>query len=120
MHVRQKIAVGAVGVLGLGGIGAGTALAQSKPSTKPTAPAVKTPAHEPADTPEATDTDTVQAGDQTTPDTPGTAATATPAAQKSAAAETPGVEEPGDALLPGGGHADPPGATVDTQFEGVQ
>jgi hypothetical protein len=35
-------------------------------------------------------------------------------------AEKPGVEEAGDANVPGGGHADPPGQNADHQFEGVE
>ena len=76
------------------------------------------------------DTDTIQSGDQTTPDTVG--------AQKIAAtAEAPGTEQPAASELPGapeqpgsetaadsdgpGGHADEPGnPSIDHQFEGVQ
>jgi hypothetical protein len=52
------------------------------------------------------------------------AAVSAPAATSSRTAtpevEKPGIEEPGDKNLPGGGHADPAGQTVDHQFQGVE
>jgi hypothetical protein len=98
-------------LLMVGALG-GSALATPKASgTAPAAavaPAVSTPA--PADG------DTVQQGDQTTPDT---AAETAGTEAASTEAET-SQEEPGDASLPGGGHADAPGQNVDHQFEGVE
>jgi hypothetical protein len=95
------------------------------------------------------DTDTLEQGDTTTPDaaTTGAATNAVVTSQSSAAAptvqtaapteapsagteaagteaagtEAAGVEEPGDASLPGGGHADDPNdPNADHQFEGVE
>ena len=74
------------------------------------------------------DTDNIQSGDQTTPDT-------APVAAKSSAAEAPGTEQspaseaageqPGSESAPGsdgpGGHADEPGnAAADHQFQGAE
>jgi hypothetical protein len=61
-------------------------------------------AHRSATTPGATDGDSLQSGDLTTPDA-GTAA------------EEPGSEAVSDGP---GGHEDTPGAEVDNQFEGEQ
>src|SRR5258707_15543969 len=65
--------------------------------------------------PAGADTDTIQQGDQTAPDT---------LAEKAASeteTEKTGAEEPGDANLPGGGHADDPNdPNADHQFEGVE
>lgn len=36
------------------------------------------------------------------------------------ATEASGHEDPGDANLPGGGHADPAGQNIDHQFQGVE
>jgi hypothetical protein len=90
MNIQRKVMVAAAGVLSLLGIGVGTAVAQST-TTPPAA---------------------VTTADPTAAETPG-------APEVPEGAETPGVEEPGDASLPGGGHADPPG-NVDHQFEGVE
>ena len=94
--------------------GAGIAFAGNGSQTAPTvaapaaAPAVAPevqPAAEPVE-PVGADADTLQEGDQTTPDS---------------AAEQAGAEEPGDASLPGGGHADDPSdPNADHQFEGVE
>lgn len=84
--------------------------------TQAAAPNATAPAAEPVE-PTGADTDTLQGGDQTTPDT-----AAEQAAEKAGAeTEKAGVEEPGDAALPGGGHADDPNdAAADHQFEGVE
>jgi hypothetical protein len=75
--------------------------ASVEPSTDPSAEPVE---------PAGPDTDILQERDQTTPDT---------AAEQ--AAEKAGAEEPGDASLPGGGHADDPNdPNADHQFEGVE
>jgi hypothetical protein len=119
----QKVsaAVLAIGALGLGG----SALAQGASTTEPVG---------------GPDRDSIQAGDQTTPDTAAAAASATTASapkastgSSGAAAEQPGVEsateQPGaesasetaaDSDGPGG-HADEPGnAAADNQFQGAQ
>jgi hypothetical protein len=131
--------------------GAGIAFAGNRSPAAPAAAAPAAPVVAPAEpTAESTaepvepvgaDTDTLQVGDQTTPDTAATqaapaAAKAASAAGKSAAAvtaaesatekaasetETTGAEEPGDANLPGGGHADDPNdPNADHQNEGVE
>ncbi len=128
-RLRQP-ALSAVAVLLISG--AGIAFAGNTPSpTVPAAvPTVQTgaPAVEPI-LPAGADTDTLQEGDQTTPDSPaaGTEAVAAEAAGAEAAdaegpgAEKAGTEAPGDANLPGGGHADDPNnANADHQFEGVE
>lgn len=116
MKITRKAALAAVGVLGLSGVGLGTALAQSHagPATPPKATA-SAPAPEPP-APAGADTDTIQQGDQTTPDV----ADATEEKEAPESAEKAGVEEPGDQSLPGGGHADPEGQNVDHQFEGQE
>lgn len=119
MEIKKKMAIATIGVLGLAGVGVGTALGQSGDAKSPTQPpAVAATVQAQAPAPEAPeppgpDTDMVQEGDQTTPDAPGAEnGTETPENGEKA-----GVEEPGDENLPGGGHADPPG-NVDHQFEG--
>ena len=119
----RQPALSAVAVLLISG--AGIAFAGNTPSPavpaqaapiQAAAPAVE-PAAEPAVQPvepAGADTDTLQGGDQTTPDVAGTAAEA-------AGTEKAGTEEPGDANLPGGGHADDPNdPNADHQFEGVE
>jgi hypothetical protein len=97
MSIRRKLAIAAAGVVGLVGLGGGAAFAQSSPSPTVPPPAVSAPAPAPDTATEAT-----------TPETPGTET------------EAPDVAEPGDASLPGGGHADAVGQNVDHQFEGVE
>lgn len=116
MELKRKAALAAIGVLGLTGVGVGTALAQSNsgPSTT-TKATVTSPAAE-APEPAGPDTDNIQQGDQTTPDVAG----ATEEKEAPESGEKAGVEEPGDENLPGGGHADPEGQNVDHQFEGQE
>jgi hypothetical protein len=84
-----------------------------EPSAEPVAPAAD-PSAEPVE-PAGADTDTLQEGDQTTPDA------AEPAEAAGTETEAAGAEEPGDASLPGGGHADDPNdPNADHQFEGVE
>jgi hypothetical protein len=45
---------------------------------------------------------------------------AAPAAAEAAETTTPEAAEPNEPALPGGGHADADGTTVDNQFDGVQ
>ena len=91
------------------------AAAPAAPAVEAVAPAAK-PAAQPVE-PVGADTDTLQEGDQTTPDSP-----AEQAAEKAGTeSEQAGAEEPGDANLPGGGHADNPNdPNADHQFEGVE
>jgi hypothetical protein len=82
------------------------------PVTQPTAE----PTTEPVE-PVGADTDTLQQGDQTTPDTAAEQAAETAGTET----ETSAAEEPCDANLPGGGHADDPNdPNADHQFEGVE
>ncbi len=71
IKVKQKIVVAVVGVLGLGGLGMGTAFAQasSRHTTKATSAVSAAPTTN-AEAPESAgpDTDNVQSGDQSTPD----------------------------------------------------
>lgn len=102
--------------------GAGIAFAGNNSAVAPSvaapaaAPAVAPeiqPATEPVE-PAGADTDALQEGDQTTADS---------SAQEAAGTETEkaGAEEPGDANLPGGGHADDLNdPNADHQFEGVE
>jgi hypothetical protein len=120
-NVRRKLALGAIGVVGLAGLGVGVAAAQTTSPAPPKAP-VTAPA--PA-TQAPADGDALQQGDQKTPDVPGAAQTpekpgAETPEKPGVETEKPGAEEPGDANLPGGGHADPVGQNVDHQFEGVE
>ncbi|MDQ2934274.1 MAG: hypothetical protein M3R49_04700 [Chloroflexota bacterium] len=95
--------VAAVGTLLIGG--ASVAIA-TEPSTPPNAPA--TTGEDEAGAP---DTDTLQEGDQATPDSP-----AEQAAEKAGAAEQAGGEADGP-----GGHADDPNdPTTDHPFEGEE
>jgi hypothetical protein len=122
------LAVGALAALAVGG----SALASAQQPAQSNAPVTQSaPAAEPVGGP---DTDNVQSGDQTTPDTARVAATnqasggqaeapgtEQPAAsEQPGAAETPGSESAADSDGPGG-HADEPGnAAADHQFEGVE
>ena len=130
-RLRQP-ALSAVAVLLISGAGIAFAGNSASPAVPAVAPAVQaapaaveaaTPAVEPVQ-PVGADTDTLQEGDQTTPDSPaaGTEAAGTEAAGTEAAGtEKAGTEAPGDANLPGGGHADDPNnANADHQFEGVE
>lgn len=127
--------------------GAGIAFAGNSPTAAPVAaaPAVApagAPTTQPAEPvePAGVDTDTLQEGDQTTPDVAPATITVAPAAATSvtvaatttsaettaetsteSTTESTGPEEPGDANLPGGGHADNPAdPNADHQFEGVE
>jgi len=46
--------------------------------------------------------------------------TTPPVAAEAAESTAPEAAEPNEPALPGGGHADADGATVDNQFDGVQ
>jgi hypothetical protein len=93
-----------------------TAVAPAATSQAPVVVAPAEPTAEPAGS-AAPETDTIQQGDQTTPDT----AAGTAAEPAGTETEKAGAEEPGDANLPGGGHADNPSdPNADHQFEGVE
>ena len=122
----RQPAVSALAVLLISG--AGIAFAGNSPSAAPSAasaaaapavaPVAAAPTTEPVE-PAGADTDTLQEGDQTTPDTAAEQAAETEKA--GAETEKAGAEEPGDANLPGGGHADDPNdPNADHQFEGVE
>jgi hypothetical protein len=116
---RLVLSVSALAALALGG----SVIAQAQSSSATKAEPVAT-----------RDTDTVQSGDQTTPDRPAAASTtravhrthATHVVRTAASSEQPGSEssEAPGAESPAandgpGGHADPPGnSTADHQFQG--
>jgi hypothetical protein len=99
--------------------GAAFASASSKSPSKAPAVSSKAPSQAPAKEPAGgVDTDTLQEGDQSTPDVPGASespsseSASEPAGESSS--EVPGNDGPG-------GHADEPGnPNADNQFEGVQ
>ena len=64
----------------------------------------------------AKDTDNVQSGDQTTPDT-GTAASSAESSAENSAESSSETGTPSDGP---GGHADPAGSSVDHQFQGQE
>ena len=106
---KRKLAVVVSGLVLIGGLSAGAALAQSSGSAPPTSQTT------------SPGTDSIQQGDQTSPDVAGKAEPSEQAESKEGVEqETKGAEEPGDEQLPGGGHADPEGQNVDHQFEGVE
>jgi cytoskeletal protein RodZ len=123
------VAVAALGALAVGGSAIATA---QQPGQTPAPVQQSAASSEKVGGP---DTDTIQSGDQTTPDTVGASASASQTA--AGTAETPGTEQspaseqPGAAEQPGsesaansdgpGGHADEPGnATADHQFQGAE
>jgi hypothetical protein len=130
---KAVMAVAAIGALAAGG--SAIASAQNPgPTPTSTPPAVTQSATSPEKV-GGPDTDNIQSGDQTTPDT----ATASPVSAKasSATTEAPGTEQsaaseqPGAAEQPGsesaansdgpGGHADEPGnPSADHQFQGTE
>jgi hypothetical protein len=109
----KKIIVAAVAALAVGGSLGGTALATS--GTK-----VPTKSEPVA----AVDNDSIQQGDQTTPDAPnapnpGAASTAT--ARSESSGESPETAGESETTSDGpGGHQDPPGQNVDHQFDGEE
>ena len=123
----RQPAVSALAVLLISG--AGIAFAANDPSAAPAAAApVVAPAAAPTTEPTAepttepvepagADTDALQEGDQTTVNSPAEQAAEAAGTETEAA----GAEEPRDANLPGGGHADDPNdPNADHQFEGVE
>ena len=127
MNMKDKlIGAGAV-LLAFGGLGSAAAFASSStpPAVHAKASVKKPVAPDPAS---ATDNDTTQSGDQTTPDVPGVAETPDPN-EKPDAKEAPGTETKDAKEAPGtetkdatetgadgpGGHADPPGQVENQQ-----
>lgn len=129
----RQPALSALAVLLISGAGiafAGNASSAAPAAVTPAAPAtpsIAAPATEPSAEPvepAGADTDALQEGDQTTPDTSAEQAAEKSGAESEAAGvetEKASAEEPGDANLPGGGHADDPNdPNADHQFEGVE
>lgn len=111
-------ALSALAVLTLSGAGIALA-ANDTPTPTPVVDATTTPAVEAAEPvePAGTDTDTLQEGDQTTPDSPAEAA----AEAAGTEAETPGTETESTVSDGPGGHADDPNdPNADHQFEGEE
>lgn len=123
-RLRQP-ALSALAILVISGAGIAFAGNDQSAAPAPIAPTVVPSAVSPAEPvepvePVGPDTDTLQEGDQTTPDSPADEA-AEAAEAPGVETETAGAEEPGDAALPGGGHADDPNdPNADHQFEGVE
>jgi hypothetical protein len=126
---RWFVPVAAVAAVVVGG---GAIASAQQPAQTPAPITKSAPSSEPVG---GTDTDTIQSGDQTTPDTG--AASATMHRTVAATAEAPGTEQSPASELTGapeqpgsetaanddgpGGHADEPGnPSADHQFEGVQ
>ncbi|HEY3545456.1 MAG TPA: hypothetical protein VGK17_05120 [Propionicimonas sp.] len=114
-------ALAATAVLLISGVASAFAASPAPAAPVTAAPITQPVAAEPvaAEPVEATDTDTLQEGDQTTPDVAeAPEAAGNEAAEPAEAAEAPeaaGAEKDGP-----GGHADADGANVDHQFEGEE
>jgi len=142
---RKRLAAAAAGLLAVGGLGAGVAVAGSNGPSQPAtvriqpASAAQTPTSTPAGTgsqsgptaqtsePSGPDRDNIQEGDQNAPDDANEANEPNEANEanekegtEQEGSEKEGTEEPGDENLPGGGHADPQGQNVDHQSQGVE
>ncbi len=125
MLKRIKLGIGAAA--GVAALAAGGAALAGATQSAP----IKAPAPAAAQEVKAPDTDNVQSGDQTTPDSPATAARAHSSTKSAAGSEAPGnenapeaagnaAEAPSNENAPSdgpGGHADPPG-NVDNQQQG--
>lgn len=111
---KLKLTLVAATAATLGLAGVGTALASQGSSTpRPSNPSITAP----ADTAGPADTDNVQEGDQTTPDTAAEATETT--GSETASSETASSETAGESAVDDGndgGHADPEG--VDVNHEG--
>jgi len=108
MNMTRKFAVAGATILSLVGLGAGTAVAKGNP------PAIVGPGwpRRRRSGPRATPS----RFDQTVADQAPSGATES----VDSVSEAAGTEQPGDVALPGGGHADPAGQSVDHQFQGVE
>ena len=105
-------ALAATAVLLISGVASAFAASPAPATPVTTAPITQPVAADPvaAEPVEATDTDTLQEGDQTTPDVAEAPEAAGKEAPEAASAEKDGP----------GGHADADGANVDHQFEGEE
>jgi hypothetical protein len=108
----------------------GSAIASAQQPAHSAAP-VKPPAAATSEPVGGPDTDNIQSGDQTTPDTTTASARTSGATEAPGTEQSPATEQPGAGEQPGsesaansdgpGGHADEPGnATADHQFNGVE
>ena len=104
-------ALAAVAVLMISG--AGIAFAGSP---APSAPVTQASQVEPV----GPDTDTLQVGDQTTPDVAGADESTTESTTEAAGTAESGTEAAGTEADGPGGHADPAGQNVDHQFDGEE
>ncbi len=121
---RNKVTAVLGTAIAIGGIGAGVALGIGDGSSASPPAVVSAPGTNEVTTPQTgapepagPDTDTLQEGDQTTPDGPNEKAEAKEPAETNEKAE---ANEPVEANEPAGGHEDAPGAEVDHQNEGVE
>ncbi len=114
MNMTRKFAVAGASILSLIGLGAGTALAKGNPPA--IVPARVAAAVTPAPAATVGTPGDSQQVDQTVANQAPSGATESVDSESEAA----GTEQPGDVALPGGGHADPPGQSVDHQFQGVE
>ncbi len=105
MKISPRIVAAAVAALAIGGAGAGTALAAGHTATARTAVTSAEPT--------SPDTDSIQQGDQTTPDAPGVVMVASH--HQSAKADGEHSHESDGP----GGHADPSG-NVQHEFSGTE
>ena len=109
MRMKDKLIGAGAMLIALGGVGSVAAMAQTSGASTP--PPASAPASPTAQTPEPvspTDTDTLQEGDQNTPDVPGAKETPDPN-EKADSAKESATDTDGP-----GGHQDPPGQ-VDNQ-----
>lgn len=114
MNMTRKFAIAGAGILSLIGVGAATAVAQGNPPIK--APAVSAAATTLPAMPTVGNPDTPQQGGQIV----ATRVPSRPTETVDSESETPGTEDQGGTGVAGAGHADPPGQTVDHQFQGVE
>jgi hypothetical protein len=113
VKTRKRLIAVVLGALGIVGTLGGLSLASARTPAAPKRPAVTQP--QTAQVATAPDTDAVQQGDQTTPDT----ASESKGVETESTSEKAGAEEPGDKNLPGGGHADS-GTDSQHEFDGVE
>jgi len=126
MNTRQKAAAvaGGFAALAIGGLGVSAAFAQAPtaPADVPAAIPAAGPAVAPAAARLAVPAAVVAAQTPAPPptETSETTGAEAPGSEAPEGPEGPEAAEPGDANLPGGGHADPEGQNVDHQFEGTE
>lgn len=119
---NSRLSVIAASALAVAGIGTGIALGTSNAPAAPTTVQGAEPAAV------GPDRDTLQQGDQTTPDSKAatevgaaeTPANETTTPETQASETAPEAVEAGEPTLPGGGHQDPAGQNVDHQFQGIE